>query len=381
MKHKLLKRFTALLLILTLSVQIVSPALASVVQEQNGNFTIVDADGNVVESKSQDEWEEEYPYGVFAFKETQVNLKESATNGEEKGTLTLYRLGGTEGRAEALVVLIPAAAQIEEDRMSYANAAGTNDYRVSVENPWPIAQYQAYGGTGEIIRAGGSITTVTETEEIPDEDPVAEDEGQSESSVQLTTQTLVAPVENADSYQWQMQIKLYNSYVQRWSDIKGATDAEMVMSPELLRLVSNENYTYDFRCFYEVNGVKYCSESWQGEVYEPEADYIPPVMPEDFVDDHTRTDSIIQFDGDEYDSYPFLVVFADGEWEKEITFEALDDDLHECAEVVNAIVVEAYGAEIYSNACTASIAIEDDEEELPSAMGFAETEIWADKSA
>ena len=71
MKHKLLKRFTALLLTLTLSVQIVTPALAAVVQDQNGNITIVDADGNVVDSKSQEEWEEAYPYGIFAFKETQ----------------------------------------------------------------------------------------------------------------------------------------------------------------------------------------------------------------------------------------------------------------------------------------------------------------------
>ncbi|MGN1410350.1 MAG: Calx-beta domain-containing protein, partial [Eubacteriales bacterium] len=367
MKHKWLQRLTAMLLTLALSVQIVSPALASVIHEQNGNITIVDADGNVLESKSQDEWEEAYPYGVFAFKETQVNLKEGDTDGNEKGTLTLYRLGGTEGRADALVVLVPAAAQIEEDRMSYANAAGTNDYRVTVEDPWPIAQYQAYGGTGEIIRAGGAITTITET---PDDD-----EGG------LTTQTLVAPAEDADSYQWQMQIKLYGSYVQRWSDINGATGAEMVMSPELLNRIADENYTYDFRCFYEVNGVKYCSESWQGEAYEPEADYIPPIMPDDFVDDHTRTDSVIEFEGEEYDNYTFLVVFADGEWEKEITFEALDDDLHECAEVVNVVVMESRGAEVYSNACTASVAIEDDEEEIPSAMGFAETEIWADKAA
>ena len=43
--------------------------------------------------------------------------------------------------------------------------------------------------------------------------------------------------------------------------------------------------------------------------------------------------------------------------------------------------MESRGAEVYSNACTASIAIEDDEPEIPSAMGFAETEIWADKSA
>ena len=288
-------------------------------------------------------------------------MKEGADNGEEKGTLTLYRLGGTEGRAEALVVLVPAAAQIEEDRMSYANAAGTQDYQVTVEDPWPIAQYQPLGGSGEIIRAGGAITTVTETEGLPEEDPIvkdetpvedeasAEDEGQSESSAQLTTQTLVAPVKNADSYQWQMQIKMGNSYVKRWSDIDGATDQEMVMSPDLLSLISNENYTYDFRCFYEVNGVKYCSESWKGEAYEPEVEDIPPVMPEDFVDDHTRTDSTVEFEGEEYGSYPFWVVFADGEWEKEITFEALDDDLHECGEVVSAVVMETKGAEVYES--------------------------------
>ena len=451
MEHKWLRKITALLLTLALSVQLASPAFAAVVQEENGNFSIVDANGNVIDSKSQKEWEEAYPYGVFAFKETQVNLKEGSADGQEKGTLTLYRLGGTEGRAEALVTLIPAAAQIEEGRMTYANAAGTKDYQVTVENPWPCAQYQALGGAGEIIRPGGVITTVTETTELPEEDPVvkdetpvedvtpagddtsdedatpagddtsaedatpagddtstedqtpdgddtstedqtpAEDEESAEDVEQLaaslllndslTTQTLVAPVKDAESYQWQMQIKFHNSYVQRWSDIDGADAAEMVMSPELLKAVMGDTYTYDFRCFYEVNGVKYCSESWQGEAYEPEVEDIPPVMPEDFVDDHTRTDTTIAFDGGEYDCYSFLVVFADGEWEKEITFEALDDDLHECGEVVNAVVMESRGAEVYSNACTASIAIEDDEPEIPSAMGFAETEIWADKSA
>ena len=172
MEHKWMRKFTALILTLALSLQFVSPALAAVVQDQNGNFAILDSDGNVIESKSQKEWEEEYPYGIFAFKETQVNLKEGADNGEEKGTLTLYRLGGTEGRAEALVVLVPAAAQIEEDRMSYANAAGTQDYKVTVEDPWPIAQYQPLGGAGEIIRPGGVITTVTKTTDLPEEDPV-----------------------------------------------------------------------------------------------------------------------------------------------------------------------------------------------------------------
>ena len=94
MEHKWLRKITALLLTLALSVQLASPAFAAVVQEENGNFSIVDANGNVIDSKSQKEWEEAYPYGVFAFKETQVNLKEGSADGQEKGTLTLYRLGG-----------------------------------------------------------------------------------------------------------------------------------------------------------------------------------------------------------------------------------------------------------------------------------------------
>ena len=73
MEHKWLRKLTALVLVLALSVQFTSPALAAVVQEKNGDFSIVDANGNVIDSKSQEEWEEVYPYGVFAFKETQIN--------------------------------------------------------------------------------------------------------------------------------------------------------------------------------------------------------------------------------------------------------------------------------------------------------------------
>ena len=57
MKHKWMRKITALILTLALSLQLVSPALAAVVQDQNGKFAILDSDGNVIESKSQKEWE------------------------------------------------------------------------------------------------------------------------------------------------------------------------------------------------------------------------------------------------------------------------------------------------------------------------------------
>lgn len=362
MKHKLFFRMVALVLVLAMSFQLTSQVFAAVIRDGNGNISIVDADGNVVETKSQEDWEEAYPYGVFAFQQTQINLKEGDSSGRETGKLKLYRLGGTEGRAEAVVTLVPAAAQITEDKVSYANAAGTKDYRVSVENPWPCAQYQPLGGSGAVIRPGGAIATVE-----------LGDEAQSKS--------LHAPVENADSYQWQMEVRLYGSLVRNWTDIKKAVDSEMLLSEEILGTVLREMYTYNFRCFYEVDGVKYCSETWDGQPYVPENKDIPPLMPADFVDDHTRTETDVVFDGKEYDAYSLLVVFADGEWEKEITFTALDDDLHECTETLTAVVTEAAGAEIYSGASTASVAIGDDEPELPSAMGFGEAEIWADRAS
>jgi hypothetical protein len=363
------KKLLCLLLVLVLSAQLISPAGAAVIREENGEIAVVNENGEVIETGTQTDWEEDYPYGIFAFRETQVNLKEGAEDGTQKGTLTLYRLGGTEGRAEALVTLSPVAVQVEEERISYAYAAGTRDYRVSVEDPWPCAWYQAPGGSGELILPGGPVTVTAP----------AEPEGE-EGEAALTT--LTAPVTGADSYAWQLKILGPDgAAIRDWSDIEGAKEAELVISAELLTAAMGEDSTCDFRCVYEADGVKYCSESRLGEAFVPAGEDAPPAMPEDFVDDHTRTETGILFDGEEFGGYSFLVVFADGEWEKEITFEALDDGLSECGEMVSILIAEARGAEIHKNACTASLAIEDDEPEIPSAMGFAETEIWADKAA
>ena len=114
------KKLLCLLLVLVLSAQLISPAGAAVIREENGEIAVVNENGEVIEAGTQTDWEEDYPYGIFAFRETQVNLKEGAEDGTQKGTLTLYRLGGTEGRAEALVTLSPVAVQVEEERISYA---------------------------------------------------------------------------------------------------------------------------------------------------------------------------------------------------------------------------------------------------------------------
>ncbi len=370
MKHKVLKRLTAGGLIAAMMLQLAGTALADVVVDDNV-ISFTDENGNVVESHTEEEWEELFPYGIFAFKESELSLRENGEDGTDKATLTLYRIGGTEGRAEATVMLTPAITQLDKDRVSYANAMGTGDYTVTVEDPWAIAYYQPFGRMDEIIYTGEAITYETVDESVYDT-PVEGGE--------ITPVTLYAP-EGADSYQWQMQSKLFQTeeYVRRWSDIDGATEREMQFSDEMLDAFLSTTYTYDFRCIYVIDGVTYCSDSLRGEVYETGED-LPPVKPADFVDDRTRTDSRIAFDGGEYDSYMFPVVFADGEWEKEITFEVLDDDLHETYEMLSVVLTDSRGAEINMSASTATVSVEDDEEILPSEMGFAETDILFDKA-
>ncbi len=374
MKRSFFTRFISMILLAAVLLQTVPVAYAGVIRDENtGMISLTDANGKVVESHTEEEWAALFPTGTFAFRETELSLIEGAGEGEGKtATLTLYRLGGTTGKAEATVTLTPAVAKIEEDRFSYANAMGTKDYTVTVEDPWPIAQYQAFGGMGEIIYTGAPLTYLA-----ADEEDYAAAEGE-----EITPVTLLAP-EGADSYRWQMEARFFETeyYMKRWGDIENATSREFHFSEEMLDMyLDSTTYTYDFRCIYEIDGVLYCSDTLRGVQYKTGED-LPPVKPKDFVDVRERTDSKIQFDGEEYDSYSFPVTFADGEWEKEITFTVLDDDLHETVELLSVVLSDSRGAPVNKSACTVTVSIQDDEEVLPSQMGFAQSEIWVDKSA
>ncbi len=368
-KHTILQRITASFLLAALLLQSAPAVMAGTVQNDNV-ISLTDKDGNVIESHTQDEWEELFPYGIFAFRETELSLQEGKTDGTATATLTIYRIGGTEGKAEATVSLVPASATIEDGRLSYANAMGTKDFTLMVEDPWPIAAYQPFGDMdAEIVYTGEPLTM--ETADESDYENLADGE-------EITPITLFAP-EGADSYQWEMQTTLYND-VGSWRTVKGATNRDFQLSDDLLdRFLNDDRYSYDFRCKYVIDGVPYYSDSMQGIVYETGED-IPPVMPADFEDNRERTDSVVEFDGGEYDMYTIPVVFADGEWEKQLTFTAVDDDLHETFEMLAVMITDSRGATVNKSACTMTVSINDDEEILESAMGFAETEIWADKA-
>ncbi len=342
-----------------LTAQMVLPAFSAVTEtEKPGQFLLTDAEGNT--QIVDESWEETFPSGTFAFSADQINLQEGDEGGAVN-SITLYRLGGTDGRAEAYITMSPAAAPIDDaGTMSYANAAGTQDYRVSVELPWTIAQYQPLGGTPDPIYPSEYVLA-TDISRFRAEDN--------------SYPYYIAGLESADSYQWQVQESLSDEEGGKWLDVAGATDA-------LFYVTTEYEFTYHaIRCMYTVDGKTYCTETNWGEAYIPEVTEEVPEIPEDFVNDMTERFYDVEFDGDEYDMYTFPVIFADGEWEKTITFEALDDDLSEATEVILLQITEAYGASLYDSARVANVAIADNEPQIPSQIGFAVSEVYADKSA
>ena len=335
------------------------------IRRDDGTIIMTDSDGNAV--MVDQSWEETYPTGTLAFNTTQVNLTENGDGDTASGSLTLYRLGGSDGRAVAKVTLVPTVAYLDDSTLTYAYAAGRDDYLVEVENPAPYALTDPLGGSPEVLISGTQLL----------ERPMTPAEVQ-ERGLDESVDFAYALVNEPDASDFQWQIRLGEDG--KWTDIVGATGSDLPASKELGGLFTE----YDVRCKYTVGGVRYCSVSNREEVYvQPDvyemegwdelAEYYAGL-------DESEKFSPVIFEGNEYDSYSFYVVFGEGEDEKEIRFTALDDDAHESREVVNIVIEEAYGATLYQTANVATVAIADDEPELPSAMGFESTEIWADMS-
>ena len=102
-------------------------------QRKKGNLSVTGNDGKTIEE--EESWEEKFPNGTFAFKNDSITIEEGKNVKEQK--ITIYRLGGTKGKATAKVAITPAVAALDEDEkeLVYANAASNKDYTVKVENP------------------------------------------------------------------------------------------------------------------------------------------------------------------------------------------------------------------------------------------------------
>ncbi len=152
------KRILALALVLTLLITTMpvttfateEPKQASPILQGEQPAVIHTASGEVT---VEEDWNEAYPYGTFAFGSHQADVGEpgaKTTAGEDIPSsilIPVYRLGGTTGRVTAKVLFAPAITTDQTGKESvydYA-ASARDDLLLEFENPNPIAVYQVLG--------------------------------------------------------------------------------------------------------------------------------------------------------------------------------------------------------------------------------------------
>lgn len=344
---KMIHRSLALLLALVMTLGLVPQQALAYLAEQPEELTIVDKDGNTV--AVTEDWETAFPYGTFAFSDFQVVAEE----GGNTAVIQVYRLGGTQGRAVAYVTYEPALTQLEDGSASYSTAAGSNDIIIEVENPLPGAENQSIGQP--------------EPPRQPEE-PVKVVSTASETDV-----TLSIDVE-AEAYQW------YVLYAGDWEIVDGAVNKDFVVAQEDLE-------SYDFRCVYTMDGMEYCSDSYLGVAYTAEEDESASAEsgePEQLVDlnaEPTYTRITPENAEDPYSGYVFDMTFAEGEWVKEIRITVPEDEDAEALKFGTFTIVDNLGASLYDTANTLTLRVVDNDQAEASTLGFAVTDVRADKAA
>ena len=279
-----------------------------VIKTENGDIT------------PEDNWDEVYPYGTFAFGSYQADVAEpgaATADGQaipESILIPVHRLGGTVGRATVRIVYAPAITTNEdgtEPVYDYA-ASGKQDMLIEIEDPNPVAAYQPLGiPEWERLMTPSDLSVV-----VPD--PPLEVTPEDELVLTLSGEA------DADAYRWQVCRE------DGWHEIEGAESPELtVVWGDIWDFEEQEAVGYDFRCLMKKDDVVTCSTSMFGDVYEPVAD--PEPIPEDLVIPEEPTYSVLPFE-DDWDIMEFELTFADGETVKYIRITAVDDEIAELPE-------------------------------------------------
>jgi hypothetical protein len=142
---------------------------------------------------------------------------------------------------------------------------------------------------------------------------------------------------------------------------------------------------YDFRCVYTKNGATYCTASLGGEQFVPEEQEQVPEMPAEGVElnaapVYTKLD--LRGEGkDPYAGWAFELIFADGEWVKEIHIDALEDSLSEAEEFAGLTIRGCSGGTVYDSGNTMLLHITDNDPTQPSTLGFTTGAVTVDKAS
>ncbi len=340
------KRTLSLLLCLVLVFQLAEPvfgvwqAEAPTAAQAEAPVVLKDAAGNEVEP--DESWEEVYPYGAFGFDVTAADVSEG-----EDTVVKVYRTGGTKGKATAYITYSPLLVANEDGSTYYGYGLSGEDLTIEVEDPLPITEYQAVGKPADPEPCSEKIEKTADAE-----------------GYVLTLDRA------AERYQWEI---LYDGV---WCAVGDSDKATLAMDAEYL------GEDYDYRCIYTVDGVRYCTDSLKGEIYEKPAPGELPEAPDDIeLNPEPAYTTLALDDGEDlYAGWIFGVTFAEGEWQKEIRIHANTDDLSESEEGATIRIAYTDGGEIYPGVDTLLYHVADMNESNPSTVGFSVGAVEADKA-
>ncbi len=312
-------------------------------KEKNNGISIKDKNGNTIMTNSS--WETKFPYGTFAFSTSELTVNEGG-----EGKITVYRLGGTKGRATAVINYVPAITDIAEGVKSYSNAAGSSDISIRVEDPLPIAKYQTIGKDPDPIKPSPAVGITT-----------GKIDEKGDLHLKLGTE--------AESYQW------YIFADNAWKVVTGATDNEFT--------ISNDDYLkYDIRCVFTIKGIAYCSDSLKGMAYENAKQEVLGTPPADIDLNPPTTYSVVPMDNpDKYAGYAFTVTFAEDEWVKDIYVSSKDNTKSQPDKFGTFTIVGCEGGSLYDAANTLMLRVKENEAPTASQIGFEVKSVTVDKAS
>ena len=373
MKTGFLKKVLALALCLCMCVSLLPSRFASAESvdeppKPDGETpgVIVTQDGEIT---PDEDWNEVYPFGTFAFGNYQADIAEpgakTADGHEIPQTILIpmYRLGGTVGKATVRIHYTPVITKDEYGREAvydYA-ASGRQDVRIEYENPNPIAAYQQFGVPQKELDTAASEIFVT-LPEMPENVEEA-----SELNLRLS-----APVD-ADAYRWQVK------ELGEWRTVDGVKADELpIRWGDLWNFDIDEWTGLDFRCIYEKDNALFGTVSLLGEVYEsPYRD--PEPLPDDLVIPDEFGFTALEFE-DDFLSCEFELTFADGETVKYIRVTALDDEIPELPEMGLFTILRCEGGAASDTCNTLTLMVSDNDRGEPSELGFTAETVSADRA-
>ncbi len=308
--------------------------------DKDGYLSVDTDDGSLTEDSS---WEEKFPTGTFAFKNDAVNITE---DDKEEQKITIYRLGGTKGKATAYVAVTPLVEQLDEEGKEYIYANGACNTDINVKAEDSVSQEETAGL--EQLDMTYEINTHEKNDQV--------------------TLSLKDVEGQYIRYFWHV----YKDG--KWSLIDNKEDKELTISKEEY---ADNNYICVVESDYELSLSDSLKDIEEASLYvnkNSRTIQIPAVS-------EGLSYSEIPLDtNNPYKTSFFEVDFEENEWVKDIVVSANDDLENESVEISDFTIYDAEGAEFTEAANRCALTVYDDEPVIPSKMGIGIKEVRVDKS-